>query len=98
MGDGTPTGRVGLTALNGLEDVQMIQHVLHAAVVGQSIEKRSDRVLCLHQLLPSTAVYRKRTSHAVPSPEPILFIRVLGHDVAESQRCWLDKARTVPEH
>jgi len=49
MRDGTPTGRVGLTALNVLQDVQVIQHVLHAAVVRQSIEKRSDHVLYLHR-------------------------------------------------
>ena len=55
MGDGTPTGRVGLTALNGLQDVQVIQHILHAAVVRQSIEKRSDRVLCLPRPPPFTS-------------------------------------------
>ena len=65
MGNDASSGRVRLTALDRLQDIQVVQHVLHAAVIGQSIEERSDRLLCLHQsssfhqgLLPST-FYRK---------------------------------------
>ena len=42
---------VGLPALDGLENVEMIQDVVDAAIVRQSIEKRSNRLLCLHTLL-----------------------------------------------
>jgi len=42
---------VGLPALYGLKHVQVIQDVLDAAIVGQSIEERSNRLLSFHRLL-----------------------------------------------
>jgi hypothetical protein len=84
MGNDPSSGHVRLTALDRLEDIQVVQHVLHAAVIGQSIEKRSDRLLCLHQsssfnqtLLPST-FYRKRPPRSGPSPETILLHAIPG--------------------
>jgi hypothetical protein len=54
MGNGAPSDRVGLTALYRLEDIQVVQHVLNAAVIGQSIQERSHRLFRPHRYPPST--------------------------------------------
>lgn len=54
MGDGAPIGRVGLTAFYRLQDVQVVQDVRHAAVIGQPIEKGSNRLLCFLRREPFT--------------------------------------------
>jgi len=48
MGNGSPGGGVYLTAFDGLKNIQVVQDVFHAAIVGQLIEKRSNRFLCFH--------------------------------------------------
>ena len=69
MGDDAPSGHVGLTLLNRLQNVQVIQHILYAAVVGQSIEERSDCLLCPHCYSPCLACQRPRFVFAFLVPK-----------------------------
>jgi hypothetical protein len=64
MRNGSAGGHIGLTSLYGLQDVQVIQDVLDATIVGQPIEERSDRLLCLHRHPPSLGTCRHRQSSA----------------------------------
>jgi hypothetical protein len=52
MGNDTARGHIRLTALDRMKYIQVIQYVLHAAVIGQSIEERPDCLLCLHPSSP----------------------------------------------
>ncbi len=51
VGNGSTGARVCLTTLDRLQNVEVIQHVINAAVVRQAIEKRSHGFLCFHVIL-----------------------------------------------
>ena len=39
---------VGLAALNGLQDIQVVPHIVQTTVVGQTVKKRLDALLDMH--------------------------------------------------
>ena len=48
-----PSGNLGLAALDRLEDVEVVENVLDAAVIGQAIEERPDSFFRFHDRPPS---------------------------------------------
>jgi hypothetical protein len=48
MGNGAPGREIRAASLDFLQDIEMIQHIFHCAVVWQAIEQRANRVFSLH--------------------------------------------------
>ncbi len=59
MGEGSPRGHIGLAALDCSQDVEMVQHVVHAAIIGEPVEKSPHGFFSFH-ISPRFAV-----SHAL---------------------------------
>jgi hypothetical protein len=79
MRDDTASGRVLLTALDRLKHIQVVQHILDAAVIGQSVEERPHCLLGLQPVIllqPNTLLlppfYRKQPPRSDPSSQIVL--------------------------
>ena len=79
MGNDTASGRVLVTALDRLKHIQVVQHILDAAVIGQSVEERPHCLFGLHPVIVLTTnalllppVYRKQPPRSGPSTQTVL--------------------------
>jgi hypothetical protein len=52
VGNCSASGYIRLASLYGLYDVEVVQDIFDATVIGQPIEERSDRLFCFHEILP----------------------------------------------
>jgi hypothetical protein len=51
MGQPSPSGQVGLPALDRSQNMEMVQDLVHTAFVWQTIQQSPDRFLDLHDSL-----------------------------------------------